>query len=826
MTNKKQIINNSKSLNNFLLRLTNTSLIYVSGYVNMSTKATFKCPDCKEVFSQYTKDAINGRCVMRCKAKSMWSKHMIKKLKLLPKNIIVSGYNAHNFPLLECTLGHTMHDKTVSDVLRRGGCFTCLWDAAKLKRTTNYLSVEDATQQLLKANLKLISYNNTNVLEYECFKGHYKKLVTVKSSNLQNLVCRICQKHDTKTRELQAKVINATVVEYRGVKDATIHCSNCNCNYELSKKQPLIKCTKCYVNLNRTSDIELTKKFLSVGLTLLGRPDNNYLVKCVDKGHQFLRKHLNKWAGCKICAGKDRYTTPHRKLVEWLKLNNQKGYINKAGLLDEKRKEVDIYLPEHKLIIEIDGAYWHSEKHGEDSKKRIHRRKLVEDKGYRYLRFWDFEFNNPRPMLSYIHSVLKLNTKRVFARKCTVEKLDNDVATNFLNTWHLQGSTNASVKYGLFDTDRKLLAVMTFKRPHISKAYAWELARFCVKGGWSIPGGASKLFAAFRREHNPTSVVSYADKRYSEGNLYKHLNMTYSHTSNPGYFYIKGSTLISRYRAQKHKLHNLLEDFDPNLSEVLNMKANGYYRSFDCGQLIYYWGIKPTLTSKATEPSIVKERILNETHAGQLTWEYHANELIRLKIVKPKIGKLLRNKPLLYECTKCAIQYFLTPSKALLNDVAKCKGCENIELNKRSAGACGLPKFLEMLKKGNPHITYISGYTHATGIAKYRHNISGVEFECKSYNLISGVFPKGVLKLIKSKVYTDLLHKTWSTNFSLISEFNSSASILHNCKIHGNLYTRYLEVKERAAKLIYGCPKCNKENKKYIDGKWNYPKVK
>ena len=37
--------------------------------------------------------------------------------------------------------------------------------------------------------------------------------------------------------------------------------------------------------------------------------------------------------------------------------------------------------------------------------------------------------------------------------------------------------------------------------------------------------------------------------------------------------------------AQKHKLSKLLEKYDNNLTEVENMRANGYYQIFDCGNI-------------------------------------------------------------------------------------------------------------------------------------------------------------------------------------------------------------------------------------------------
>ena len=44
----------------------------------------------------------------------------------------------------------------------------------------------------------------------------------------------------------------------------------------------------------------------------------------------------------------------------------------------------------------------------------------------------------------------------------------------------------------------------------------------------------------------------------------------------------------SRYQCQKHKLPALLGDlYNENLSEAENMQLNGYYRIYDCGNIVY-----------------------------------------------------------------------------------------------------------------------------------------------------------------------------------------------------------------------------------------------
>jgi hypothetical protein len=84
-------------------------------------------------------------------------------------------------------------------------------------------------------------------------------------------------------------------------------------------------------------------------------------------------------------------------------------------------------------------------------------------------------------------------------------------------------------------------------------------------------------------------LVSYANRRWSEGGLYKAIGFEHTHNSTPNYFYFKENTMLleSRNKYQKHKLSKVLEDFNPNDTEVQNMFGNGYRRIWDCGNMVF-----------------------------------------------------------------------------------------------------------------------------------------------------------------------------------------------------------------------------------------------
>jgi hypothetical protein len=172
-----------------------------------------------------------------------------------------------------------------------------------------------------------------------------------------------------------------------------------------------------------------------------------------------------------------------------------------------------------------------------------------------------------------------------FKYKFKVKK--NKLLLSSLFENHLQGECNSKVNLGLF-FENKLVSLMTFGKPRYNKNYEWELLRFCNLCNYHIPGGASKLLSFFEKHFNPKSIISYADKRWSTGNLYQKLNFKFSHNTMPDYWFWKNSEFSHRSKYQKYKMKNIKDFiFDENLTGLENMINNGFNRIFDCGNFVY-----------------------------------------------------------------------------------------------------------------------------------------------------------------------------------------------------------------------------------------------
>ena len=248
-------------------------------------------------------------------------------------------------------------------------------------------------------------------------------------------------------------------------------------------------------------------------------------------------------------------------------------------------KELDIVLPIQKLAIEYDGLYYHSTASGKDKNYHVNKLDNTTTQGYQLFNIFE-KIDDLDIWKSMILNKLR-QSRRIYARKCEVRRVDYHDIREFLAENHLQGAVTSPINYALY-YEGELVEVMTFKRPRFTKDYDFELLRLCTKKGSTVVGGASKLFSAFRREYPTASVISYANRRWSRGDVYRQLGFDLLKVSAPNYWYVRGDEVISRYQAQKHKLPQLLgEGFDPELSESENMLRAGFERIYDCGNLVF-----------------------------------------------------------------------------------------------------------------------------------------------------------------------------------------------------------------------------------------------
>lgn len=239
--------------------------------------------------------------------------------------------------------------------------------------------------------------------------------------------------------------------------------------------------------------------------------------------------------------------------------------------------QLDCYIPEKKVAIEIDDIYWHSYNHTKDKTKQLYKTKKCAEKGIRLIHFTDFEWNAKQDICkSIILSALGKND-RIYARQCKIKEVSQNDAKDFINKNHIDGYVRSSYHLGLYYKD-ELVQIISIGKSRYKKD-EYELLRMCAKQNISVIGGFSKLM-----KHQPYSLVSYVDRSKFDGNGYLKAGFSLIGETKPNYDYYLGSTKLSRMATQKHKLPKLLGDkFDANKTEAENMMNAGYLLMYDCG---------------------------------------------------------------------------------------------------------------------------------------------------------------------------------------------------------------------------------------------------
>ena len=248
--------------------------------------------------------------------------------------------------------------------------------------------------------------------------------------------------------------------------------------------------------------------------------------------------------------------------------------------------QLDIYLPELKLAIEYNGLYWHSElSSGKSWNYHAKKYKLCRDKNIRLITIFSDEWNLKKDQVKQtLLNIIGKNTKKLFARKCVIKEVSKVEATNFHNKYHLQESPKfLGINIGLFFKDN-LVSLMSFKNKSNNE---YELIR--ASSSIRVVGGASKIFSYFISKINPLHVISFADLRWSQGNVYKQLGFDIVSKVPPMQSYVEN------YNKRYHKLQftkSKIVESGSNLTEWQRMQELGFDRIWDCGKLKFKWSQK------------------------------------------------------------------------------------------------------------------------------------------------------------------------------------------------------------------------------------------
>lgn len=249
-----------------------------------------------------------------------------------------------------------------------------------------------------------------------------------------------------------------------------------------------------------------------------------------------------------------------------------------------KPQELDLYFPEKKFAIEVNGIYWHS---ADKLTTTYHQDKFkaCNELGITLLMVTDYEWKLRRDVvIKMIQHRLGDVRRRIHTRLCTLMPISNSNAKVFLDNNHMHGYARSSGHLGLY-YNNELVSVLSYmtKNRFNSNDATIEIVRLALLD--SVPGVLGKYIKYLQNLYPNYSITSYADLRYGTGAVYANNNFQLTHTTKPGYWYFIGGELYHRLSWTKQKLVKL--GYPAHKTELEIMTEMGALRIYDCGHHCY-----------------------------------------------------------------------------------------------------------------------------------------------------------------------------------------------------------------------------------------------
>lgn len=430
--------------------------------------------------------------------------------------------------------------------------------------TSEYLGAHEKINFLCKNNHENVG-TATNVLQrgYKCKQCITGRKVISKIRWTEDMLAELQDMLDSAatTKEIAAKFETT---------ESAVHNATASFSLIRSKTvQTLAKLQKVLAAQQR----ELVGEFNGANTLVQLRCKNSHIVT------QLAGNVLYQNIQCPECTKGQQSSKPEKELLDFIK-QHYSGWIIENDRQICSGRELDIVLPDLGLCFEFNGTYWHSDKHV-TKHYHVEKTNLVEAVGFQLIHVHEHLWNTKNALVKEkILQLIKPQT-RLGARQCVYKPVLWSEAKEFLELYHIQGSGSPTGNnHGLYYRG-ELVAIATFAKPRFAKQHDLELIRFCTK--IHIQGALTKLLK--RVEYQ--SLITYALRDWSVGKLYKATGFQYLGTTEPNYCYYKNTQRLTRYQAQKHRLEQLLENFNEKLSEYENMQNHGWLRVWDSGNLVF-----------------------------------------------------------------------------------------------------------------------------------------------------------------------------------------------------------------------------------------------
>ena len=254
--------------------------------------------------------------------------------------------------------------------------------------------------------------------------------------------------------------------------------------------------------------------------------------------------------------------------------------------------ELDIYLPDRNLAIEVGSAYWHGERYNKQPSYHFNKWQQCKQRGIDLFQWFDEDIHsNWHLTSSRLLRAIGVGSQVIGARQLLIGTCTIEEERCFLEKWHAKGFTshrNYTVAARWQDDIVALLTINARNNVAVIERWATDVTK-------SWPGAFSRCLSHWIQHTDFTGDInSWCDNRLGNGRVYMSAGFNEIRVSRPGYWYVRNDGLENRQRYQKHKLQAMfnLTDDDMLLSESEIMRSKGYDRLWDAGHTLWRKTIK------------------------------------------------------------------------------------------------------------------------------------------------------------------------------------------------------------------------------------------
>lgn len=288
---------------------------------------------------------------------------------------------------------------------------------------------------------------------------------------------------------------------------------------------------------------------------------------------------------CPVCA--KRRSKLEMEICDFIKEiapNDMTIMTNHRDIPDVK--EVDIYIPEKNIAIEVNDAYWHSSSRKRFSKWTHYEKwKACKNSGIQLLTVWEDDWRTKKHIVQSMlrHKIGMSKEVKIFARETVPVQISHKDSAQFLYQHHLQGATKGSCQIGLMDKNNNIVAVSSWRKQN-DVLYLDRYATSC-----QVVGGMGKLLKAgkqFAQQNDCKSIVTFSDNEVSDGGLYSSLGFKKDKELEPDYKYIYNNIRHHKFNFRKKRFQNdrnLL--YDSTMTESQLAELNNIPKVYDCGKI-------------------------------------------------------------------------------------------------------------------------------------------------------------------------------------------------------------------------------------------------